>query len=209
VRRAELVRRLERVPSFADPQAKLEQVATPAEAAATLLEAAERWDGLSGRSVVDLGCGTGRLAIGAALLGAAPVVGVDADPAAVRTAREAARAAEVDVTFETAEVGPGLVPAELVVMNPPFGAQRRHADRPFWDAALELARRSVYAFGLAASRTFIARQAVARGARVVEVAPVPWVLGRTFPHHRRRRVDLAVDLWAIRTAEEERGPGAA
>jgi len=209
VRRSELVRRLERVPPFADPRAELEQVTTPAEAAATLLEAAERWDGLAGRSVLDLGCGTGRLAIGAAILGAAPVVGVDADPAAVEVAREAARAAGVEVSFEAGEVAPDRSPADLVVMNPPFGAQRRHADRPFWEAALGLARRSVYAFGLAASRTFIARRAVARGARVVEVVPVPWVLGRTFPHHRRRRVELAVDLWAIRTTGEERGPGAA
>ena len=209
MRRSELVRRLERVPPFSAPQAKLEQVATPSEAAATLLEAAERWDGLSGRSVLDLGCGTGRLAIGAALLGAAPVVGVDADPAAVDVARDAALAAGVDATFEAGEVTADRGPADVVVMNPPFGAQRRHADRPFWEAALALARRSVYAFSLAASRTFIARRAVARGARVVEVVPVPWVLGRTFPHHRRPRVELAVDLWAIRTGEEERGPGAA
>jgi putative methylase len=208
VRRTELVRLLERVPTFADPRAELEQVATPAEAAATLLGAAERWDGLSGRSVLDLGCGTGRLAIGAALLGAAPVLGVDADPAAIAAARQAARVAGVEVTFEAGEVASDRASADLVVMNPPFGAQRRHADRPFWDAALALARRSVYAFSLAASRTFIARRAVARGARVVEVVPVPWVLGRSFPHHRRRRVDLAVDLWAIRTAGEERGPGA-
>jgi len=209
VRRAELVLRLERVPPFPDPRAELEQLATPSEAAATLLGSAERWDGLAGRSVLDLGCGTGRLAIGAALLGAGPVVGVDVDPDAVEIARTAARAAGVDVTFVTARVTGESAPAELVVMNPPFGAQRRHADRPFWDAALALARRSVYAFGLAASRTFIARQAVARGARVVEVVPVPWRLGRTLPHHRRHRVELAVDLWAIRTEGGERGPRAA
>lgn len=197
---------LERVPPFPEARADLEQVLTPAEAAATLLEVAQRWDGLAGRSVVDLGCGTGRLAIGAAVLGAAPVVGTDVDAAAIAAARSAARAARVEVTFRLGRVEDARTPAELVVMNPPFGAQRRHADRPFWEAAFRLARRSVYAFSLAASRTFIARQAVVQGAQVLEVVPVRWVLGRTFPHHRRHGVDLDVDLWALRTKETPDGP---
>jgi putative methylase len=209
VRRAELVRLLERVPPFPTPDPGLEQLTTPAEAAATLLESAERWDGLAGRSVLDLGCGTGRLAIGAAALGATPVLGIDADGSAVHLARTAAAAAGLTIAFTAGPVSAAHTPAELVVMNPPFGAQRRHADRPFWDAAFALARRSVYAFSLAASRTFIARRAVARDAHVLEVVPVRWVLGKTLPHHRRSRVDLDVDLWAIRTSGGEHGTGTA
>jgi len=199
VRRAELVRLLERVPPFAVPDPRLEQVVTPSEAAATLLERAVARDGLAGRSVLDLGCGTGRLAIGAAALGAAPVRGVDVDPAAVTAARTAARAAGVVAEFEAADVGACTGPAEVVVMNPPFGAQRRHADRPFWERAFALAERSVYAFALADSRSFIEQRAVARGAAILEVEPVPWALPRTFAHHARRSVPLAVDLWALRT----------
>jgi putative methylase len=201
VRRAELIARLERIPPFARPQAELEQVVTPSEAAATLLLEAEQIDGVGGRSVLDLGCGTGRLAIGAALLGAAPVVGVDVDPGAVQLARRAAAREGLDATFETSDVRKVTRPADLVVMNPPFGAQRRHADRPFWERALTLAGRSVYAFALGDSRTFIARQTVAAGAHVLDVTPVPWVLPRTFAHHRRKGVALSVDLWAIRTSE--------
>ena len=209
MRRSELVRLLQRVPGFSSPRADLEQLATPAEAAATLLATAERLDGLRGRSVVDLGCGTGRLALGAAALGASPVVGVDLDAGAVAAARAAAESAGLTVRFEVGPVGSVVAPAEVVVMNPPFGAQRRHADRPFWDAAFRLAQRSVYAFSLAASRTFIARRAVGRRARVLELVPVPWVLGATLPHHRRHGVSVEVDLWAIRTEGSEDGPGAA
>ena len=209
MRRSELVRLLQRVPEFSSPRADLEQLATPAEAAATLLATAERLDGLRGRSVVDLGCGTGRLALGAAALGASPVVGVDLDAGAVAAARTAAASAGLAVRFEVGPVGSVVTPAEVVMMNPPFGAQRRHADRPFWDAAFRLAQRSVYAFSLAASRTFIARRAVGRGARVLELVPVPWVLGATLPHHHRHGVSVEVDLWAIRTEGGEDGPGAA
>jgi putative methylase len=190
------------VPLPASPRADLEQVATPPEAAAELLFAAVRWDGLEGRSVLDLGSGTGRLAIGAALLGAGPVVGVEVDPVLVEVAREAARAAGVRVVFEAGDVASFDRRAEVVVMNPPFGAQRRHADRPFWERALSLARRSVHAFALADSRTFIARRAVARDAHVLETQPVAWDLPRTFAHHTQRRVALAVDRWALRTEHE-------
>jgi len=199
VRRSELVRAIERVPVPAQPRAELEQVATPAEAAADLLLAAVRIDGLEGRSVLDLGSGTGRLAIGAALLGAATVVGIETDPVLVEAARAAAKAAGVRVDFWPSDVSAWRQTAELVVMNPPFGAQRRHADRVFWDQALVPAGRSVHAFALADSRTFIARRAVARGAQVLETQPVAWELPRTFPHHTRRRVPLPVDRWAIRT----------
>jgi putative methylase len=199
MRRSELVRAIERVPPPAHPRADLEQVATPAEAAADLLLAAVRLDGVEGRSVLDLGSGTGRLAIGAALLGAASVVGIEADPALVEVARAAAESAGVRVEFWPTDVSAWQRPAELVVMNPPFGAQRRHADRVFWDRALVLAKRSVHAFALADSRTFIARRVVARRAQVLETQPVAWELPRTFPHHTRRRVPLPVDRWAIRT----------
>ncbi|MCI4365256.1 MAG: METTL5 family protein [Thermoplasmata archaeon] len=199
MRHSELVRRIESVPAFAHPRPELEQVVTPAEAAADLLQTAVRLDGLEGMAVTDLGCGTGRLAIGAALLGASPVCGVERDEDALRLARGAAEVAGVTVEFSAGDVADWDRPADVVVMNPPFGAQRQHADRPFWDVSLRLARRSVYGFALSDSRTFIARRAVARGARIVETHPVPWSLGRIFPHHTRARVAIPVDLWVIAT----------
>ncbi len=41
-----------------------------------------------GKTVLDLGCGTGRLALGASYLGADNVVGVDVDRLAIKTAVE-------------------------------------------------------------------------------------------------------------------------
>lgn len=199
MRRSELVRRLEQIPSPAHPRAELEQVVTPAEAAAELLFTALAADDLSGRSVLDLGSGTGRLAIGAALLGARTVVGIETDEASTDFARRAATQEGVDVEFVTADIGAWDRAADVVVMNPPFGAQRRHADRGFWDAGFRLAVRSVYAFASADSRSFIARRAVAAGAHVLGTRPVAWELPRTFPHHTRRRVAIPVDLWTIRT----------
>jgi putative methylase len=202
VRTSELVLRLSKVPGFPRPDPRLEQVVTPSEAAAELLTTADRLEKLEDRSVVDLGSGTGRLAIGAALLGASPVRAIEIDAGAVDIARTAAAAAGVEVEFEARDVAGYNVPADVVLLNPPFGAQRRHADRPFWDAAFTVARRSVHGFALADSRNFIARRAVERGAHIIETQPVAWDLGRTFPHHTRSRVSLPVDRWVIEAHTE-------
>jgi putative methylase len=174
-------------------------VVTPAEAAAELLyEALSRGD-IEGRTVLDLGSGTGRLAIGAALLGASATIGVEQDPEAVRIASENAEGAGVECVWVQAPVADYNQSVDTVVMNPPFGAQRKHADVPFWERAFALAKRGIYAYSLAESRTFIERQAVARDARIEATRPVRWELPATFPHHRKPRVPLSVDLWVLRT----------
>jgi ribosomal protein L11 methyltransferase len=69
-----------------------------------------------GESVLDYGCGSGILAIAAAKLGAADVVGIDIDPEAVRAARANAAANAARARFAgTDETLPP--PADLVVAN--------------------------------------------------------------------------------------------
>jgi putative methylase len=201
VRRSELIRTLSGLEGFPTANAVLEQVATPPEAAATLLGAAVARGDLEGRSILDLGSGTGVLSIGAMLLRAASVVGIEVEATAVEAADRNAARVGVEATFRVAPVAPGLPRVDTVVMNPPFGAQRRHADRPFWDAAFETSRRRIYAFALAQSRSFIEGRAVERSARVESTEPVRWELPATFPHHRKRRVGLEVDLWVVSPRE--------
>jgi len=200
MRRTELVRRLSKVPAFPHPDPTGEQVATPADLAADLLtEALARGD-VEGRTVVDLGAGTGVLALGAAILGAASVEAIERDPAAARLGAATSATWGLSVRWETRDVGEGQGLVDTVVMNPPFGAQRAHADRPFWTEAFRRGRR-VYAYALADSRTFIERSAVARAVRIEDARPVPWTLPRTFPHHRKRSVELAVDRWILTTRD--------
>ncbi|MCI4342401.1 MAG: 50S ribosomal protein L11 methyltransferase, partial [Thermoplasmata archaeon] len=180
------------------------QVSTPTEAALELLETAMAREDLVDRSVIDLGSGTGKLAIGAALLGAESVTAIEIDPAAVDVARRNAERAGVELRLVAADAGSVHDSADTVLMNPPFGAQRRGADRPFWEAAFRCARRRIYAFALADSRTFIARYSVDSGGAIEATRPVPWRLPPTFAFHTRRRVELAVDLWVLRPPVDER-----
>jgi len=128
---------LQKIQGFRSPKADIEQYMTPAPLAARLLHEAALAGDICEMKVVDLGCGTGMLSIGAALLGAS-VVGIDIDEAALKIARKNAEAFSVDVEWIRMRIDETAKPftADTVLMNPPFGAQKEHADRPFIDFAL-------------------------------------------------------------------------
>ncbi|WP_135851176.1 METTL5 family protein [Halorussus salinus] len=86
--KAALERRLSRVEEFADPRLDFEQYPTPADLAAHLVHLASVQGDLAGATVVDLGTGTGMLALGAAFCDPARVLALDRDPAALAQARE-------------------------------------------------------------------------------------------------------------------------
>ncbi len=67
---------------------ELEQYPISSNAAAEILFIASQvYNDVKNRKVIDLGCGAGFLAIGAAILGAKEVVGVDLDSDAVKIAK--------------------------------------------------------------------------------------------------------------------------
>jgi len=129
---------LQKVQGFKNPVAGLEQYMTPAPLAARFLFDAFLHGDIEDLSVLDLGCGTGMLSVGAALLGA-DVTGIDADADALQTAEANAKSGKLDIIFRREVIRPETAEADsydTVIMNPPFGAQNEHADRPFIEAAL-------------------------------------------------------------------------
>ena len=72
---------------------------------------------LSGRSLIDYGCGSGILGIAALMLGAAHVTAVDLDPQALIATRDNAIRNGVSAQLETQSVPAKLRPAECVIAN--------------------------------------------------------------------------------------------
>ncbi len=127
MKKVQLERTLQSLDPIAHPTPAAEQYPTPAGIAAELVYFAAGRGDIVGRSVADLGCGNGILAIAAKLLGANRVLGIDSDPKALAVARRNSTRAGVDVEWLRRTVDGFHEPFDTVVMNPPFGAQ---TDRP-------------------------------------------------------------------------------
>ena len=191
---------LQRLAGFSLPQPALEQYLTPAPLAARLLHHALMRGDIGGKSVCDLGCGTGILAIGAALCGAADVIGVEVDPRAVAVAEANADLVGADVEFIAAGIDdPALHRLigvrDTVVMNPPFGAQKVHADRPFIDFALEIAPVTWGIFN-AGSLSFL-RAYIQSRAVIDEMTGGRFPIRRTFSFHTKDVQEIEVEVLRI------------
>jgi len=188
---------LQQLAGYAKPGAALEQYQTPAPLAARLLYHALMKGDIQGKTVCDPGCGTGVLSIGAALLGAQCTKGIDIDPHAIEGAKANAFLLDVDVEFIVADVRDTALPKRLgsfdtVIMNPPFGAQNVHADRPFIDLALSIAP-VTYSIFNAGSAQFIKTYIEGR-AEIDEQVGGIFSLRRTFSFHTRDVQEIEVEI---------------
>lgn len=198
--RRQLAVALERVASFDDPSIAREQYLTPPEVAATIVHEADLRGDLEG-PVIDLGTGTGILAIGAALRGAEPVIGIDVDPIAVRIALRNAADLEVSADWLVGDVGRlplRGVDGATVVMNPPFGAQRGHrgADRTFLEAAAWLGTCS-YSIHNAGSRSFVEAFVAAHGGYLTHAFALELDLPAQFHYHEEEVSTIEAEAYRI------------
>jgi putative methylase len=193
MKKKQLEMKLERLMGFSDPSADIEQYATPACVAADLLYLAYLHGDLE--NVCDLGCGTGVLAIGAALLGAR-VVGVERDIKALETARENAKLLDVKVDLVLGDVGHmNLKGVGTVIMNPPFGAQKASAgDRAFLKKAVEIAD-VVYSIHNIGSEGFIRR--MVEPSIIDEIYRIKFPIKRCFEFHTQDIKTIEVELYRI------------
>ncbi len=184
-----------------EPTPKLEQYTLLGEDAALFLWTA-RYD-LEDSVVVDLGCGSGRLAIGSALLGASFVVGVDVDLKALKVAKDNALKAGVShlTSWLLAKVPYLKVKADVVIQNPPFGVQRKGADRDFIECALNLAP-IVYSMhkSVEGGRSFISRTVRSLGGTIELLNTVEIRIPALFHYHEKKFKKVKVDIYRFRRA---------
>lgn len=219
IRKLDLELFLSRIKPHPSPNARLEQYTTSESAAATLLYlAAYRYGDIADKKVLDLGCGTGRLALGSILLGAESVVGVDIDRLAVKLASE--NSTKLGFTSKAnwfiGDVNAVAGKFDTLLQNPPFGVQKRGADRIFLEKALQVAdavyslhnhpftdeplvkrlRRNAGLLQVEAS-PFIARFVDAHGGRIKAVYAVLMAIPHMFNFHTKARNEIITDLYVI------------
>lgn len=195
---------LSKLDGFPTPCAELEQYEITDTVAATMAFTAATYGDIERRVVYDLGCGPGRLAIAAALLGAKRVIAVDIDSKVLKVAKRNAQQLGVydQIEFVAQDVETLKGRADTVLMNTPFGVQQAHADRPFLRKALELTT-VTYSLHKASKRgrEFITKFVSDLGGRVSFIQEMKMGLAATLRFHEKQRHIIRVDLYRIEKAE--------
>lgn len=199
MKKKELEMILQTIPPISDPKPFLEQYSTPAGIAADVLYTAYARGDIAGRRVIDLGCGNGIFAIGAHLLGASYAVGVEMDEAVLNEARKNALAIGADVDWIVADVEFLQLRGDTVIQNPPFGAQKRRADRKFLKAAVESAG-TVYSLHMAETVPFLERYVADLGATVELRKTYKFYIPHMFSFHRKEKKSVDVVMLLIRAS---------
>jgi len=221
IRKLDLERFLSRIKPHPSPQASLEQyTVSEAVAAAMLYIAAYTHDDIIGKTVIDLGCGTGRLALVASYLGAQYVVGVDIDKAAIKTAFENSEKAglKANVQWVVGDISAITGRFDTVLQNPPFGVQRRTADRKFLEKALDVGNAIYSLHNHPETDKQLIKKLKANSGRLLQVPPSPFIqrfveghngavkavyallmtIPRMFDFHTQTKHDFLIDLYLIK-----------
>ena len=193
LRQKDLEIALQRLRGFEKPDASLEQYTTPAPIAADLLYIAYAMGDIQDRRVADLGCGPGLLGIGAALLGADAVIGLDIDEKAIALAQLNCAAAGVELDLRVLDVREFQEKVDTVIMNPPFGAQTRHADTPFLLRSMQVADR-IYSLHNAGTERYLVELAGQEGFTVFHRKTYKFEIKHQFAFHTKAKKGIEVVL---------------
>eukprot|EP01098_Paradermamoeba_levis_P007352 TRINITY_DN3033_c0_g1_i2.p1 TRINITY_DN3033_c0_g1~~TRINITY_DN3033_c0_g1_i2.p1 ORF type:complete len:238 (+),score=69.38 TRINITY_DN3033_c0_g1_i2:73-714(+) len=197
---------LQTIETFEKPKVKLEQYPTTPEIAAHILHTIDAVYGdIEGKTVGDLGCGTGVLSIGSAILGAGCVVGFDIDPDALAIAQQNLSEFEEEEEDESSSLPVELVCCDVtsintrlkfdtIIMNPPFGTKLKGIDVLFLEKALQICTHAIYSLHKSSTREFLLKKGKEWGVKVEVVAELRFDIPQMYRFHKQKSVDIEVDL---------------
>jgi len=187
VKKKDLEILLESIEKPKEIKAELEQYTTPASIAADILWTAYYNGDIENKIVIDLGCGTGIFAIGSALLKAKKVIAVDIDEKLVAIAKKEVEKIGINIDFYVMDVEEFNEKGDVVIMNPPFGAQyaNRKSDRKFVMKAMEISK-AFYSLHLKESVDFIKKMVEKNEWEILMEKEYKFPIKASLPFHEKR-----------------------
>ncbi len=189
---------LEKLEKYGEPKIELEQYVTNPQVAAELLFLAYLCGDIKGKKIYDLGTGVGTLAIGASLLGAKEVYGVDVDGEALEVAKRNAEKLKIkNIKWVNKSIDLVDDRADVVLQNPPFGTKKRKMDAFFLGKALQIGE-IIYSIHKKGNMPFLSQKIKQFNGKITHILNSKLVIPHTFPHHRKTRYEVEVQILRIK-----------
>ncbi|MCA9478487.1 MAG: RsmD family RNA methyltransferase [Nanoarchaeota archaeon] len=210
--RKELAIYLSKLKVFEHPHIQLEQYPSDGDVAAKLLWEASNNGNIENQTIIDLGCGTGILGIGALLLGAKHIVFVDIDATVFSTLKENIKILEEEYEFpgtfefvnsDVSSFNKNLIAPEtdtenlIVTMNPPFGTKIKHADKKFLECAKRLSNH-IYSMHKTTTKVFLEAYARTNEFEMAWQETTSFPLKNVYKNDRKKIERIEVDLIYLR-----------
>lgn len=201
---------LQDVKVFETPKVKLEQYPTPPHIASCVLYNIQtQFESIDGKIIADLGCGSGVLSVGSFLLGAQLTIGFELDCDAINIFRSNIVGLELPavdcVQVDVLNLGNNWSNVfDTVVTNPPFGTKNNSGiDISFIEKGVHLATESVFSMHKSSTRDYIKRKSMEWNVKGEVIAELRYNIDACYKFHRRKSVDIEVDLWHFNVANKE------
>lgn len=205
----ELISIIQKTKTFNTPKLALEQYSIDAVSAVDIIfYAGFEHNDIKNRVILDLGSGTGRLSIAALFLQAFLVINIDIDPLALKILQNNCMELNIyhlthpicadinNLPFFRKNIYEGF--RITTIMNPPFGVQKKKADRLFLDMAFDNSD-VIYSVHLSNkdNREFLISYIEKRNWFVDDIFSFNMILERSFQFHSKKRKNILVDLYRL------------
>ena len=196
ISKSSLAIELSKLEVFHNPKTKLEQYPTDSEIAAEVIFNAYMDGDIENKTIIDAGCGTGILGIGALIMGAKKVYFVDIDKEALKICKKNLDKFGYE-NFELIhkEIKGCDLKADVVIQNPPFGSQNKHADRDFLEKAIQYP--IAYSFHMGNTENFVKDFIEKKGSRINKIWNYNFPLKASMHFHKKRITRIQVKVFKI------------
>ena len=207
INKKQIISIIQNTESFTTPKVELEQYCIDALSAVDIIYfAGFEFDDINNKFIVDLGSGTGRLSIASAYLNASMVLSVDIDLLALNILKENIFRLGLENVIlplcndvKYLEFSKETLFSNLkitTIMNPPFGVQKRTADRIFLEKAFSISD-VVYSIHLAGEKVFnfISKFCEKFNWHIDNFFPYEMILERSFQFHTKKVKSIDVNVF--------------
>ena len=202
-RKKDIAVKLQQLDLIEHPKLELEQYCTPPDIAAELIHMVGMDTDVCGKSVLDLGCGSGILGLGMVVCGASKLVGIDVDGEALEAARRNGSTIQNlcedavlefckhDVkTLESTDFPEHSRKFDIVISNPPFGTRESKIDQVFVEKGLMFSD-MVYSVHKYSTRQFWKTKVKEFGVEMDVIIPeLQFPIKKTFSFHKHGVMDI-------------------